>query len=256
MYLIDTHTHLYDASFDEDIDDVIQKAVDLGIDRMLLPNCDIETMDRMLKLHNKFPKHCLPMLGLHPCYIKEDYQSQLEAILTYKDQSDYVAIGEIGLDYYWDKTFVDQQKEAFNIQMDWALDMKLPIVIHTRDSLDEGIEMLQAKQNGSLKGVFHCFGGDEAQAQKIIDLGFKMGIGGVVTFKNSPLKDYLKNIPLEHIILETDAPYLAPVPFRGKRNESAYINNICEFLCTVYQQPKDEVARITTQNAIELFNLK
>lgn len=255
MQLIDTHTHLYDISFEEDIDLVIERAQAHNVNKMLLPNCDAETMKSMLALHKRFPQKCLPMIGLHPCYVKENYLEELDTILKYRQEADYVAVGEIGLDYYWDKTFVQQQKEAFDIQMDWAIDMNLPIVIHTRDSLDDGISMVEEKQNGKLSGVFHCFGGDETQARRIIDCGFKLGIGGVLTFKNSTLKDWITSIPLENILLETDAPYLAPVPYRGKRNESAYVYHVAEFLAGLYNLSIDEVAEITTINAKKLFNI-
>lgn len=256
MQIIDTHTHLYDDSFVEDIDDVISRAKDNNITQMLLPNCDASTMSAMLQLHNRYPQICLPMIGLHPCYVKADYKEMLDQILSQKDQAEFIAVGEIGLDYYWDKTFVEEQKEAFSIQIDWAKDMQLPIVIHTRDSLDDGIEMIAKHQNGQLEGVFHCFGGDVTQAKKIIDLGFKLGIGGVVTFKNSNLKDWLHTIDLNNIVLETDAPYLAPVPFRGKRNESAYIKHVAKYLSELYDTSVEEIADRTTKNAQQLFNLK
>lgn len=253
MLFIDTHTHLYDDSFNEDIDEVISKSINAGVDKMLLPNCDIHTMEAMLHLSKKYPHNLYPMLGLHPCYVKEDYKDQLARIKELETHADYVAIGEIGLDYYWDKTFVQEQKDAFSIQINWAKEKNLPIVIHTRDSIDDGIEIVQSNQNGHLNGVFHCFSGNVEQAKKIVDVGFYLGIGGVVTFKNSNLRDVLKSVPLHRIVLETDSPYLAPVPYRGKRNESSYIPYIAQELNKVYDMSIQEIAMITTDNAMKLF---
>jgi len=256
MILIDTHTHLYDDSFTEDLDQVIEKARQVGVQKMLMPNCDWETFPKMMEVYQRYPTECWPMLGLHPCYVKENFEAELQALYAQKDAAPYIAIGEIGLDYYWDKTFIQEQKEAFKMQIQWAKEMHLPIVIHTRDSLDDGIQVVHDSLDNQLKGVFHCFSGDKAQAMKIIEMGFKLGIGGVLTFKNSSLKDWLKDIDIQHIVIETDAPYLAPVPYRGKRNESAYVAHVAEFLATIYQRSAEEVAEITTQNAQELFNFK
>lgn len=252
---IDTHTHLYDEQFDGDRKQVIHKAIEAGVEKMLLPNCDLDSFSKMMQLSNDFPNACYPMLGLHPCYVFENYKeilNQLELKLT---ENKFIAIGEIGLDYYWDKTFITQQKDAFNMQIDWALGQDLPIAIHTRDSLGDGIKMVAAKQTGQLRGVFHCFGGTTDEAKAIINEGFFLGIGGVVTFKNSDLKQVLKSIPLEHIILETDAPYLAPMPYRGKRNESSYLPIIAAFLSDIYEVSISEIEKITTKNAQLLFRL-
>lgn len=253
MFFIDTHTHLYDESFIEDIDTVISNSINAGVKKMLLPNCDIHTVNPMLDLSKKYPENLYPMLGLHPCYIKEDYKLQLSKILEFESLSDYVAVGEIGLDYYWDQTFIQEQKDAFSIQINWAKEKNLPIVIHTRDSIDDGIDIVLSHQNGNLNGVFHCFSGDVEQAKKIADLGFYMGIGGVVTFKKSNLRDILRSVPLDKIILETDSPYLAPVPYRGKRNESSYIPYIAEELSKIYELPIQKIAEVTSQNAMNLF---
>ena len=253
MQFIDTHTHLYDEQFLEDIDSFVTDAQAAGVYKMYLPNCDSTTIEPMMTIVRKHPQVLLPMMGIHPCYVKENYKDELAIVEKWLGNYDFAAIGEIGLDYYWDQTFVPQQKDAFNIQMQWAKEKDLPIIIHTRDSIDDGISIVKAQQNGRLKGIFHCFGGTLEQAKAIIDLGFHLGIGGVVTFKNSNLGDVLKQIPLEYIVLETDAPYLAPMPFRGKRNESKYIPLIAEKLVSIYQSALEEVARITTNNANKIY---
>lgn len=250
---VDTHAHLYDEQFDETRAADIQRAVDTGVDRIYLPNCDSTTIDPMMAMVRQWPEHCFPMMGIHPCYIKENYKEELAIAEQWLQREKFAAIGEIGLDYYWDKTFVPQQKEAFDLQMDWALAYDLPIVIHTRDSIQDGIDAVRAKQNGKLTGVFHCFGGTKEEAKQIIDLGFYLGIGGVVTFKKSTLPDVLQDIPLESIVLETDAPYLSPVPYRGKRNESSYIPLIAEKVAAIKQCGQEEVGRITSSNANRLF---
>lgn len=250
---VDSHTHLYDEQFDNDRAEIVAKAVTAGVHKMYLPNCDSSTINPMMAMAREWPEQCLPMMGVHPCYIKENYKEELAIAEAWLEKAKFYAVGEIGLDYHWDKTFVPEQKEAFNIQMDWALAYNLPIVIHTRESLYDGIEMVKHKQNGKLKGIFHCFGGSLQEAKKIVDLGFTLGIGGVVTFKNSSLPKILAEIPLEHLVLETDAPYLSPVPYRGKRNESSYIPLIAEKIAEIKQCSIEEVAAITTQNAIAIF---
>lgn len=253
MNYIDTHTHLYDEQLLEDEELMIQRAIDAGVTKMYMPNCDSSTIEGMMQLAKKHPEHCYPMMGLHPCYVKENYKDELTIVEQQLAQNKFYAVGEIGLDYYWDKTFVAKQKEAFSLQIDWALQYNLPIVIHTRESLQDGIDMVKAKQNGKLKGIFHCFSGSAEEAQQIIDTGFHLGIGGVVTFKNSKLPEVLQSVDLSHIVLETDAPYLAPTPYRGKRNESSYIPLIAEKLSTIKQMELSEIARITTENAETLF---
>lgn len=253
MNFIDTHTHLYDEQFSEDRTEAIRNAVDAGVTKMYLPNCNSETIDGMLQLAQQFPDNCLPMMGLHPCYVKEDYNAELKIVEEQLTSKKYCAVGEIGLDYYWDTSYKEQQIEAFELQIDWALQYDLPIIIHTRNSLQDGIDIVKKKQNGKLKGIFHCFGGSQQEAEQIIDLGFYLGIGGVVTFKNSKLPETLKNIDLKHIVLETDAPYLAPTPYRGKRNESSYIPLVAEKLVDIKQVELSEIARITTENAQKVF---
>lgn len=253
MHFIDTHAHLYDEQFLESIDSFVQQAADQNVKEIYLPNCDRDTIAPMMQIAERFPGILKPMIGLHPCYVKGGYKKELELITEWADKYDFAAIGEIGLDYYWDKTFVAEQKEAFRYQIQLALNKELPIVIHTRDSIDDGIEMVKSMQDGNLKGVFHCFGGTVTQAQAIIDIGFKIGIGGVVTFKKSTLPEVVAQVGLEHMVLETDAPYLAPAPYRGKRNESAYIPYIAQKIADIKQIDITEVARSTTATAKHLF---
>lgn len=250
---IDTHTHLYDAQFDEDRPEMIARALAAGVERMYLPNCDSGTLAAMQQLCAAFPDHCFPMMGLHPCSVKDDYKKELELVQHELKTGKYVGVGEIGLDYHWDTTFVAEQQEAFRLQIDWAIALNLPIVIHTRKSLEDGIAIVREKQQGNLKGVFHCFGGTVEEAKAIIELGFYIGIGGVLTFKNTDLAKTLSEIDLQHIVLETDAPYLAPVPYRGKRNESAYIPLIAHKLAEIKNCPVETVAAITSENARKIF---
>ena len=252
MRFTDTHTHLYDERLMAD-DGQIQRAIDAGVTKMYMPNCDRNTIERMMQIADQWPINCLPMMGVHPCYIKADYKEELHTAAAWLDKTKLYAIGEIGLDYYWDKTYIDQQKEAFETQIDWALQHDLPIVIHSRESTQDCIEIVKKKQNGKLKGIFHCFSGSVQQAQQIVDLGFYLGIGGVVTYKTSNLPEIIKAVSLEHIVLETDAPYLAPVPYRGKRNESSYIPVIAQKIADVMEMPLSDVATITTRNAEKVF---
>lgn len=252
MQLIDTHAHLYDESFNEDIELVVQRALENQITEIYLPNVDIDSIPKLLQLQANFPSLFYAMMGLHPCSVKEDYKTVLAEIEKHLGATKYYAIGEIGIDLYWDKTFFKEQIAAFETQIDWANAMQLPIVIHSRESTDEIIEILQ-KKKANEGGIFHCFSGNETQAKQIVDLGFKIGIGGVVTFKKSTLPDVLRNIGIDQIVLETDAPYLAPTPFRGKRNESAYVKLIAEKLSDIFEIPIEKVAEITTRNAHEVF---
>lgn len=254
MIFTDTHTHLYDGQFTDDEPDMIQRAIDAGVTKMFLPNCDSTTIDGMMQLANRYPEHCFPMMGVHPCYIKDNYKEELALAEKHLSDSKFYAVGEIGLDYYWDLTYKEQQIEAFKTQIDWALQYNLPIVIHSRESLQDCIDVVKNKQNGNLNGIFHCFSGNAHEARQAVDLGFYLGIGGVVTFKNSKLPEVLKEVDLSHIVLETDAPYLAPTPYRGKRNESSYIPLIAEKIAEIKEIPLEEVARITTQNATDIFN--
>ncbi len=253
MTYIDTHTHLYDEQFSEDIDSTIKKAIELGVSKMFMPNCNSETIDGMMQLSEKWPNNCIPMMGLHPCYVKEDYQKELSLVNDWLNKEQFAAVGEIGLDYHWDLTFKQQQIEAFEYQIDLALEHDLPIVIHSRSSTQDCIDIVKKKQDGNLKGVFHCFGGTLDEAKQITDLNFMLGIGGVVTFKNSKLGDIIKDIDIDHLVLETDAPYLAPTPYRGKRNESSYIPLIAEKLVDIKQMSLTDIATATTKNAEKLF---
>jgi len=253
--LIDTHTHLYLEQFDEDRTAMMQRAIDKGVERMLLPGIDSNHIASMLELEKSFPNNCFAMMGLHPCSVKEDYENELKIVEQNLQNRKFIAVGEIGLDYYWDKTFIKEQKYAFNLQMEWAKKYKIPISIHCRESMDDAIELVEGAKTEDLNGVFHCFGGTLDQANKIIDLGFYLGIGGVLTYKKSGLDEVLKHIDLQHIVLETDAPYLSPVPYRGKRNESAYISDIAQKLAEIKGVNINEVARITSENAVKVFKL-
>jgi len=253
LQLIDTHCHLYVSAFRNDVDQVIARAENEGVNRFYLPAIDSSEIQAMLDLEAKYPQKCIAMMGVHPCSIKEDYRQELDIAAEWLSKRRFAAVGEIGLDYYWDKTHIAQQKEAFHEQISWALHYRLPIVIHSRDSMDDCIALVKERQNGELRGIFHCFTGDRQAAGKIIDLGFYLGIGGVLTYKNSGLGEVLKDIPMEHIVLETDAPYLTPVPFRGKRNESSYIKYVAAKLAEVKGVPVEEVARVTTANAEKIF---
>ena len=254
--LIDTHTHLYSSQFDQDREEVIQQSINNGVDKFLLPNIDKSSIQGMLSLQQKFPMNCYAMMGLHPCSVDQNWEKELEEINTLLRQERIVAIGEIGIDLYWDKTYVEQQKEAFTRQISWAKEMNLPIVIHARDSFSEIYSVLDQVNDERLKGVFHCFTGSAEDVSKIQSYGgFKFGIGGVLTFKKSGLDEVVKNIPIEEILLETDAPYLAPTPHRGKRNESTYLPLIASKLSDIFEISEQEVARITSQNAMELFRL-
>jgi TatD DNase family protein len=253
--IIDTHAHLYAEEFHHDIANVIERARSEGIDRVLLPNIDTNSIDPLKALVASYPNYCIPMMGLHPCSVSTDYKSQLAIIEKELDTNDYVAVGEIGIDLYWDKTTLDIQKDAFIIQCQWAVDRKLPVAIHARDSIDILIKILQEEVKGELTGVFHCFGGDIDQAKAIEELGFYLGIGGVVTFKNTKLRDVLVSVSIDRIMVETDAPYLAPVPYRGKRNESSYLKQIIFTLAEVYSTTPAEISAITTANALKLFKI-
>ncbi len=256
MILIDTHTHLYSDRFEEDRSEMIKRAIASNVEKMYLPNVDVDTIDGMLALEKEFPDNCFSMMGLHPTSVKEDYKKQLSVMENWLTKRDFVAIGEIGIDLYWDKTFIKEQIDAFKIQIEWAKQKDIPFVIHARDSTDEVIQVLNETHHSKMRGIFHCFGGSLEEAKKIIDLGFYLGIGGIVTFKNSKLGETLENIDLKHIVLETDAPYLTPMPYRGKRNESAYVNFVAEKLSDIKECSLREIAEITTQNALNLFENK
>ena len=255
MKIIDTHTHLYLNQFKDDIDKVIQRSKDKGINKFIFPAIDSTHFDDMHDLKNKYPGSIYLMSGLHPVDVKENFKKELEFVVNSLKSHSYVAIGEIGIDLYWDKSFLNEQQEAFRFQIRLAIKHDLPIVIHCRDAFDEIFEILYKENCDKLRGVFHCFTGTLEQAKRAIDLGFVLGIGGVVTFKNGGIDKFLNQIDLKHIVLETDSPYLAPVPYRGKRNESSYIMYVVEKLSEIYGLTKEEIAEITTKNAEKVFAL-
>lgn len=255
MQLTDTHAHLYLPEFAEDRDEVIGKAINAGIDTILLPNIDADSLEPMVEIVNRYPGICYPMLGIHPTSIKADYQQQLEVMEQWTDKAAWVAIGETGIDLYWDKTYFEEQKTSFRYHLRKAVEMDLPIVIHTRESFQEVFDLLDEFSDQPLRGVFHAFTGDHSQAEEVVRRGFHLGIGGIVTFKNSDLRDQLRGIDLQHLLLETDSPYLAPVPKRGKRNESSYMVFVAEEVGRIYGLPPEEVAQITSENARQLFPL-
>jgi TatD DNase family protein len=249
--LIDTHCHLYSEEFFEDRSEMIRRAIAAGVGKFLLPNIDKSSIDGMLELEQDFPERCYPMMGLHPCYVKEDADEQLEIVRDWLAVRNFIAVGEIGLDFYWDLTFKDKQLEVFRKQLEWSLVYRLPVVIHSRNSLRECIDVV--KEYKGIRGVFHCFGGSANEAEEIMDMGMYLGIGGVVTFKKAGLDAVIRETGLSRVVLETDAPYLAPVPFRGKRNESAYLVHVAHKLAEIMEIDPQEVARITTLNAVNLF---
>ena len=255
MQFIDTHTHIYLPEFDTDRDEVVNRAVDNGISKMLLPNIDNQSVDPMLSAVNRYPGVCYPMLGLHPTSVKTDYLSQLDKLESLITKHKFVAIGEIGIDLYWDKSFLKEQIYSLRKQISIALGNQLPVVIHSRNSFSEVISVLDEFRGKPLNGVFHAFSGNLQDATRAIAMGFKLGIGGIVTFKNSGLDKIIKETGLENIILETDSPYLAPVPYRGKRNESSYICIINKKLADIFETSEEEVAYITSLNSTRLFNL-
>ena len=252
--MIDTHSHIYSEDFDADRSEVIRRAQEAGVTRIIMPNVDSGSLPGMLETERMFPDVCLAAIGLHPTSVKENYLDELALVKSELERRKYMAIGEIGIDLYWDKTFYTEQVFALQTQVQWALDSNLPVIIHVRDSHKETIEALQPFKNKGLRGVFHCFTGSRKEAEEIAELGdFMLGIGGVVTFKNSGLAGNLKDIPLTKLVLETDTPYLAPVPFRGKRNEPAYTALVRDKLAEVYQVSAEEIDEITTRNAEKLF---
>jgi len=255
MQLIDTHTHLYLPEFDQDRDQIIKSAIDNNVQKMLLPNIDSTTIKPLLELVRKYPSNCFPMMGLHPTSVQENDNKEMDIIESWLNKEHFIAIGEIGMDLYWDKTFKQQQEDVFRRQLGWAKKYNLPVVIHARESFDEIFKIIGEEIDEQLTGVFHAFTGDNDQATQIIDWGFKMGVGGIVTFKNAGLDKVIRNIDINHIVLETDSPYLAPVPKRGKRNQSAYVKHIAEKIALIKDISVEEVAQKTTNNAKQLFKL-
>ena len=253
MIITDTHTHLYSEAFDEDRDEMISRALAAGITRFFVPAIDSTYSESMYALERKYPTHVFLMMGVHPTHIKDNYKEELDFLTEALETRKFVAIGEIGIDLYWDKSFLKKQQEAFDLQIRWAKEKKLPVVIHCRDGFDEVFEVLQSHRCNNLSGIFHCFTGTKEQAEMVIDMNFKLGIGGVVTFKNGKIDKFLDQISIDHIVLETDAPYLAPAPYRGKRNQSEYLVYILKKLTEIYQKSEKEIAAITTKNALSVF---
>ncbi len=255
MRLIDTHCHLYLKEFSNDIEEVITRANQEGIDRFYLPNIDSGSIEDMMELEKRFADKCFAMMGLHPGSVKTNYREELKKVESWFGKRRFAAVGEVGLDFYWDTTYTKDQYKAFERQIEWALQHDLPVVIHSRNSLQECIDAINRYQQGRLKGIFHCFTGSSEEAQRIIDLGFYLGIGGVVTYKNSGLAQVIEKTGLDHVVLETDAPYLTPAPFRGKRNESSYLKYVAEKIADIKRISVEEVALVTTANAEKLFGV-
>jgi len=255
MIITDTHTHLYSNQFDEDRSKMMQRALDAGVSRFFIPAIDSSYTEAMFSLEKEYPNNIFLMMGLHPTSVKENYKEELAMVKQWLDKRKFYAVGEIGIDLFWDTSFLQQQQDAFKAQIEWAKEMCLPIVIHCRDAFDEVFEVLEETYDDKLHGIFHCFTGDFSQAQKAISFKMKLGIGGVVTFKNGKIDQFLNKIPLEQIVLETDSPYLAPTPYRGKRNESSYIVKVLDKLVSIYNLTPEEIAKITTQNSKDVFSI-
>ena len=255
MIITDTHTHLYSEEFDQDRDLMIQRAIKAGVSRFFIPAIDSATTQAMYTLEKSYPENIFLMAGLHPTYVKDDFEVQLAHVEKQLSDRKFYAVGEIGIDLYWDKTHLPQQQTAFRTQIQLAKQYKLPIVIHCREAFDEVFAILEEEKGPDLFGIFHCFTGTHEQALQAISYNMKLGIGGVVTFKNGKIDQFLDQIAIEHIVLETDAPYLAPVPYRGKRNESSYLSNIVEKLATIYQLSEEEIAAVTTENSKVIFGI-
>lgn len=255
MILTDTHTHLYSEVFDEDRDTVIKKAIELGVGRFFIPAIDSSYTERMFELEQRYPEHMFLMMGLHPTHVKDNYEDELRHVEQMLAERKFYAVGEIGVDLYWDKTSLKRQQDAFQFQIRLAKKHRLPIVIHCREAFDEIFDILEAEKSEDLFGIFHCFTGSLEEAHKAISYNMKLGIGGVATFKNGKIDTFLDQINLRHIVLETDSPYLAPAPFRGKRNESAYLINILEKLSDIYGRSTEEIALATTTNSKEVFGV-
>ena len=253
MYLIDTHTHIYDHQFSLDRAETVRRALDSGVGMMLLPNVDASTIAPMLQLHEQYPNCTRVMMGLQPEEVKEDYKQMLDLMEKELERGIYIGVGEVGLDFYWDTTFEKQQLDAFETQLDWAKQFHLPLSIHCRNAFDKMVKILERKQDGGLRGIMHCFTGTEEEAKVYLELGFHLGLGGVTTYKNCGVKEYLPKLPLDRIALETDAPYLAPVPCRGKRNEPAFLVHTAQKIAEILQISVDELAAVTTANAQTLF---
>lgn len=255
MIITDTHTHLYSEAFDLDREMMVERAINAGVQRFFVPAIDASYTERMLDLKASYPDQIFLMAGLHPTHVKSNFEDELKHVEENLDKHDYVAIGEIGVDLYWDRTTLDNQLISFKHQIKLAKKHQLPIVIHCRDAFDQVFEVLESEKSPNLKGIFHCFTGNISQAKKAISYNMMLGIGGVVTFKNGNINQFLNQIDLAHIVLETDAPYLSPTPYRGKRNESAYILEILNKVAELYQLPVEEVAKVTTENSRKIFKI-
>jgi TatD DNase family protein len=255
MHFVDTHAHIYSEELTSDLNLIMKNAVAVGINKIIMPAIDSSTLEAMLKVEQQFPEQCIAMMGLHPCYVKENHKEELKLVEEWIGKRKFIAIGEIGLDFYWDKTFAKEQHIVFETQMQWALDLQLPIAIHTRNAMGESIEAVKPFAKKGLRGVFHCFSGSKESAEQIIGMGFHLGLGGVLTYKNAGVAEAVKDIPMEYIVLETDAPYLAPVPYRGKTNEPAYMIEVAKKLAEIKSLPLNEIAAITNSNAEKLFGL-
>ena len=255
MYLIDTHTHIYDHQFSLDCKETVERALEAGVKMMLMPNVDASTITPMLELHEQYPDCTRVMMGLQPEEVKEDYMEMLTTMEKELERGMYVGVGEVGLDFYWDTTFEKEQLDAFENQLDWAKQLHLPLSIHCRNAFDKMVKILEHKQDGGLCGIMHCFTGTEEEAKVYLELGFHLGLGGVTTYKNCGVKDFLANLPLDRLVLETDAPYLAPVPCRGKRNEPAFLVHTAQKIADILEMPRERLASVTSANVSKLFNL-
>jgi TatD DNase family protein len=253
MNLIDTHAHIYSSKFDSDRDQIIDEIRAAGIEKIFMPNVDVDTIDQMLECESRYGELCIPMMGLHPCDVKADFEQQLHVMEGWMNKRSFAAVGEIGTDLYWDKSTYDIQVEALKIQIGWAKTHNLPVVLHCRESIDQTIDLIESAQDGTLSGIFHCFTGTLEQAKRITELGFLLGIGGVVTYKNGGLDQVIPFLGLDNLVLETDAPYLAPVPHRGKRNTPAYLPFIAQRVADLLQLSSEQVALVTQANALNLF---
>ncbi len=253
--MIETHAHIYAEQFNEDIERVIERSQEVGVEKIIMPNIDHTSIEGMMELEEKYPDYCLATIGLHPCSVNKDFEKELYTVEEWLNKRDFLAIGEMGTDLYWDKTFKDQQIEAFKIQAEWAKQFKLPIIIHCRESLDMTIDLVESLKSDDLNGVFHCFNGTVKQAERIIDLGFYLGLGGVTTFKNGGMDEIVPDLQADRIVLETDSPYLAPTPNRGKRNEPSFIELIAQKNADYRETSLEEFKALTSENARKLFQL-
>lgn len=254
MKFTDTHAHIYSNKYDSDRDSVIRNSQELGVEKIYMPNIDVESIDAMLEAELRYPGICIPMMGLHPCDVNKDFEKQLYVMEEWIHKREFAGIGETGLDLYWDKTFFEQQKEALRIQVQWGKEKKWPLILHCRESMDETIAIIQEEKSDDLRGIFHCFSGSQKQAKEIMDLGFLLGIGGISTYKNGGLDKVIPEIGIDHLVLETDGPYLAPVPHRGKRNSPEYIPLIAQRVADLADVPLEEVSRITQMNSQKIFH--